>query len=142
MPATPGQNKFRVWLYNDTFPEGKMFDSLNNTVQSGRNLLLNLACDVLEIGNGQPVWARVGNHGIHLMQCTGLKDCNGEDIYDYDILKKGGENALVFWDEVWAMWKVYKLPDGEDLPLYEYLDSVTQIHGYNPGNPGEIPQNE
>lgn len=78
-----------------------------------------------EIGNsGYP------ESGWMFMQFTGLKDKNGQEIYEGDqlFICAGYSSVVEFRDG--AFWSVYSHPeDGETMLLYEAIGNDTEIVG-------------
>lgn len=77
-------------------------------------------------------------------QMTGLKDKNGKEIYEGDILDWGefnkedeGERAVVEWHDKNAGWmmKCYTIYGGEGYSMFEYLYEETEIIGNIYENP-------
>lgn len=107
--------KFRAWDKK----VGQMINHIASIVWdfNGRPILLKSIYD-LEIKDGQNsgTYERLINQ-IVLMQFTGLKDKNGNEIYEGDIFmdEEDGSTNYVIWDEILGGWDTNEWYDPKDL---------------------------
>ena len=109
--------KFRAWVKKDSYSgrnDGQtMFYGVENTYDNTIGQI-----------NGDSFGELINNDNVELMQFTGLKDKNGKEIYEGDILKVesygGIETIQVKFNEKYAGWDFFKFD--ELCPLTGYMD--------------------
>ena len=105
--------KFRAWDKENEImicPKGILFD--------GR--VVNFSCGMLE-----------AFEGYEIMQYTGLKDKNGKEIYEGDIVRCYGG---AYWNGIYEYDHVIEVRDIRDLNGIEYSENV-EILGNKYENP-------
>lgn len=95
--------KFRAWQDNDGAVGSRMnYDVLKDSTLS-----------------------QVESWGWKLMQFTGLKDKNGEEVFEGDILSTNMREHEVLWDEESAGWVIKDRKDGYVQKLYQgFMDAA------------------
>lgn len=68
--------------------------------------------------------------GHILLQFTGLHDCEGEEIYEMDVLMLSLEKFVVFWNEVTNGWQIAPLSNLTDTKPF-LLDSATRMKRFS-----------
>ena len=73
---------------------------------------------------------------VELMQYTGLKDKNGREIYEGDIVKGTGKNPIIYVVEWLDSYGGFAFVDKEKaIPAYEFLVNFCEVIGNIYENP-------
>ena len=133
--------KFRAW--------DKTYKRMNYKVQVGNTDYAdqNYTCNSIwvDYGDSKSIgWMNADGNGIELMQFTGLKDMNGTEIYEGDIVSfEDDPNGVVKWNSdfsCWTYWESDHLNTEEEVFEWSQLIKRDCKHYIVRGNIYENPE--
>ena len=134
--------KFRVWASNSNHPGGAMF------YPGDGSFAITLFGDLIHNHTNNMhdgfAWARIAFNEIEVMQYVGLKDKNGEEIYEGDLLSLHGGAKPVIGEVIFEYgcfcFKAPWIGEGNHYPELKYYIEVEFVECEVIGNIYENPE--